>query len=492
MIYLSINLIGKRFFSNSDDLPFGLTLKGKARSFVLAHETLRNVIIKGKSLKIGNSSIKFVDVDRNSKLINAVAEVSDVDNGKGHAEMKVYIPSHKKGKTVTIEIRKMSGYEFVHAEVLKRFLVKLLDGFIEGKDLNQLIDNGRGDSSKKMSIKSKLFSCDICSFQSRLISGLKTHYTRIHGKKYSLKENDSSVNYGKICVSKTQKLDSDCVRCKDCGLAFVDDKSLADHKGSVHTKSLKRCNSVGSTTISPPKKKQDIEKDYDLGDVEMIEDVVIDEASDIVVKLLEARIKDLESKLDIMKKEKVSAFTFQNRLLKELIELRSSNLTSKTSPRLIDVKSEHLSKLRGFTKRYQIRPDGGCLQSSFAVHAFNDQEKGLDVRRDLNQHIVDNFDYYKEKISWPFVEVVGVGDNSETVTATTDDEMIELLKSEKSLLLYSNSHDVAALANFYNITVNIFCYSKSSDFWHKFEPESKMVRQEESRNQYQDIFLYYE
>ena len=86
----------EKVFSNSDDLPFGLTLKGKARSFVLAHETLRNVIIKGKSLKIGNSSIKFVDVDRNSKLINAVAEVSDVDNGKGHAEMKVYIPSHKK------------------------------------------------------------------------------------------------------------------------------------------------------------------------------------------------------------------------------------------------------------------------------------------------------------------------------------------------------------------------------------------------------------
>ena len=95
----------------------------------------------------------------------------------------------------------------------------------------------------KFRYKSEFFRnfCDICSFQSRLITGLKTHYTRIHGKKYSLKENVSSDNHGKICVSKTQKLDSDCVRCKDCGLAFVDDKSLADHKGSVHTKSLKRC-----------------------------------------------------------------------------------------------------------------------------------------------------------------------------------------------------------------------------------------------------------
>ena len=100
-----------KIFSNSDDKPFGLTIKGKAKSFVSAHESLRKVLIKGKSLKILQREVKFADVDQTGRVLNTVVEVFDnVNNDRGHVEMKVYIPGHKKGKAVTIELRKLSVF----------------------------------------------------------------------------------------------------------------------------------------------------------------------------------------------------------------------------------------------------------------------------------------------------------------------------------------------------------------------------------------------
>ena len=111
----------EKVFSNSDDEPFGITLKGKTKGFHSAHESLRETMIKGKSLKIGKKSIKFLDVDRTSRMVNAVIEVNDANKEKGHVEIKVYIPSRIKVKTLTIELRKLSGYDFCACEDFERF-----------------------------------------------------------------------------------------------------------------------------------------------------------------------------------------------------------------------------------------------------------------------------------------------------------------------------------------------------------------------------------
>ena len=130
-------------FSNSDDEPFGITLKGKTKGFVSEHQAMREIMIKGKSLRVQRKSIKFLDVDRSSRMVNAIIEVSDANKERGQVEMKVYIPSKIKVKTLTKELRKLTGYDFLHVKILKDILSILLDGFINGKSLDDIIDNGR-------------------------------------------------------------------------------------------------------------------------------------------------------------------------------------------------------------------------------------------------------------------------------------------------------------------------------------------------------------
>ena len=100
-------------YLNSDREPFGLTINGKSKEYIHAHEGLKNMIKKGKQYTIDDGTIKVLDVTNNKAMLNAILETSVNGGSKGNAEIKVYNPSLNKKK-----LRKMSGFDYSQVEIL--------------------------------------------------------------------------------------------------------------------------------------------------------------------------------------------------------------------------------------------------------------------------------------------------------------------------------------------------------------------------------------
>ena len=89
-------------YLNSDKEPFGLTINGKAKQYIHAHQTLKELMKKGKQLKGEEALLKILDVTNNKGMMNSIIEVSVKDGERGNVEMKIYNPSVHKKKGATI------------------------------------------------------------------------------------------------------------------------------------------------------------------------------------------------------------------------------------------------------------------------------------------------------------------------------------------------------------------------------------------------------
>ena len=90
-------------YLNSDREPFGLTLNGKTKEYVNAHENLKSMIKKGKQIKVEAGSMKILDVTNNNAMVIAIVEVTVNGAVKGNVELKVYNTSLNKKKGATVK-----------------------------------------------------------------------------------------------------------------------------------------------------------------------------------------------------------------------------------------------------------------------------------------------------------------------------------------------------------------------------------------------------
>ena len=88
--------------------------------------------------------MRILDVTANKSSVRAIVEVNPECGTKGKVELKVHNPSVTKKKGATVELIKMSGYEYSHVEVLKNIITVLLDGFIDGSDVEEVLNNSKG------------------------------------------------------------------------------------------------------------------------------------------------------------------------------------------------------------------------------------------------------------------------------------------------------------------------------------------------------------
>ena len=86
---------------------------------------------------------------------------------------------------------------------------------------------------------------------------------------------------------------------------------------------------------------------------------------------------------------------------------------------------------------FKAAPDGACLTNCFAVHAYEDTNEAMKVKKYVNHHIADNMDYYQNKIVFPYIETVGVGSFAKNVRIETSEEMKIFLKSDEALHVYT-------------------------------------------------------
>ena len=93
----------------------------------------------------------------------------------------------------------------------------------------------------------------------------------------------------------------------------------------------------------------------------------------------------------------------------------------------------------------------------------------------MNNHIADNWDYYGNKVSLPYKETVGVGEHAKPVEKKTGAEMIDFLRSEDALMVFSNYQELLAIANVFNISISVFSYGNCEPKWSEIYPDPSMV-----------------
>jgi len=137
-----------------------------------------------------------------------------------------------------------------------------------------------------------------------------------------------------------------------------------------------------------------------------------------------------------LKHQHVKDQQFQSELVENLHLLRKSTINY--SNKFDSVLQEHICLLKSFRFRYKAKPDGACLINCLAVHIFENEDHAMKLKKKINDHIAENLEHYKASIVYPFVETVGVGKTSRKVEITTDDQMVEFLRSEDSYYAYGN------------------------------------------------------
>ena len=153
-------------YLNSDKNPLGVSINGKSKEYVCAHQEIKNLLKKGKKYVINKTSIRVLDVTVNNSSTNAIMEVMEKGATKGNVELKIHAPSVHRKKGATIEMRKMSGQEYSHVTTLKNAITSLLDGFILGDEVSKVLEDlkkgSRRNCASRVTSKPKPFSCDLC------------------------------------------------------------------------------------------------------------------------------------------------------------------------------------------------------------------------------------------------------------------------------------------------------------------------------------------
>ena len=201
----------------------------------------------------------------------------------------------------------------------------------------------------------------------------------------------------------------------------------------------------------------------------------------------------METQVRVLTDERKKDQQLNTELLQHLEKLTSKTKENNIPNHLSGVREEHLPSLQGFRMKYKVRGNGRCLENCTAIHTLGDEEEGIEIRKMINNRMADDWEsYWKTKIALPFKEVLTVDGEEVVIEKGTDKEMIEFLRSEIALKVYSTGHEILAIANLFNIRVHIFTYKGNSGRWNVVHPDpASGASVELGASWAPDMFLYH-
>ena len=176
-------------------------------------------------------------------------------------------------------------------------------------------------------------------------------------------------------------------------------------------------------------------------------------------KIRQKQVKEEEKEREQIKKQK------KEKEEKQAEKVNNKKLKKKKKVARNKVKDE---KLKPFLKElpigvknligseyciYKIEGDGACGLRSAATWLFQDQTLGPYLGRNLNNHFVQNWEYWKTFISFPFEREVGIGKKKKF---ESENELFDFfLNSKDGAFMWRDHEDFAALANIYQFKIKI-------------------------------------
>ena len=288
-------------FTNSDGEPFGLTIKGKGKH-IDAHNKVMdtlNRLPKDKATTFGRVKLTVTDKVKTNTIFNAKVTITSEEGPEGQVEVKIHKPSDKR-HTATIEVRKLTGFEFENVERVKNVIINMLDDFTGGKSVSKILLTAKGKAKpyspliKQPSLSVKLLACTECDFKIKSVAALKNHITINHkslkvkchtcGFESDLNEMESHNKEFHLVhqsIKKQNKRKKVVYGCDKCGVTVDTQRKLRTHKEGQHP-----LETSSSCEPSPPRKKV----------VKQMEDVTVKE-SKLEVKEFEDKQKEQKDKV---------------------------------------------------------------------------------------------------------------------------------------------------------------------------------------------------
>ena len=453
----------------------GITFKGKDPEYIDAHRKLSGMFLtKGEQFLINGIEMRISDTPKNKPIS---IELKPKVGLSGKANLKIYDQNKRGG--ATIHITKVSGGDLLHSKILAFDVIKfLLDKIISG-----VISDGSIATFKKKSVSKNEAGneCKYCEKSFLNSQGLKLHKAKDHAA-------DKSFD------------------CKECASWFKTENELTEHMNAIHV-----------VVRSPEPKKQKVNlkddanagiKDVDCDDMEI--DVEIDSKVEDTVtlskrndeKILEKHkseekkeelLKEINRKRQLLtveeerkRKRQISVNKKKRKKLSQKERKREigghEQKKNVKNPKLVEIDKKYATlfaeaklDIEKFVI-YKVKGDGACGATCTAIHCHRDEKLGNYVRRNTNEYIAQLWEYFKEHVTFPHTQMVGVN----SVTFKDESEYLTFLtKNNKSGLLWMDHGDLQAVANMYQIkvhilTTNIASLEETKARWTHLVPDQRL------------------
>ena len=90
-------------YLNSDKEPFGLTINGKSKEYLHAHETLKQLMKKGKEYTVEEGVIKILDATNNKGQMNTIMKFQNLKEKGEMLKSKSMLQVFRKRKELLLK-----------------------------------------------------------------------------------------------------------------------------------------------------------------------------------------------------------------------------------------------------------------------------------------------------------------------------------------------------------------------------------------------------
>ena len=292
-------------------------------------------------------------------------------------------------------------------------------------------DNEKGAAIMKIFGPNKKKEYTICVTKAKKCDNLYVNVLAKDIIKPLLNSFISGEGWSKLVRSvQNQKLAESNFKCKVCSISFLTSQLLKDHLHEKHeAQTLTKCEDCDYTG----KNVNDLEAHILTMHAIFPMDVDTSVYSDVT------SVKPVDQKEDTVKDMIIDDYDVVYTNLPE-------NVLHLVNPD--DV-------------QFVIPSDGACGSGCGAAHILNNHKAGPKLRKTLNNHMVENWWFYKEKISFPYERKVGV--SGKVVKLQNEHMLCKFLRTEEASYLWSDCEDLLAMCNLYQMNIKVISITDVED-----------------------------
>merc|ERR1712240_617450 len=198
----------------------------------------------------------------------------------------------------------------------------------------------------------------------------------------------------------------------------------------------------------------------------------------------ERQIKKEKNKKKLAKKAKA-----KEKQGKERLQAKSNTKIKRLDDNLESLFSEVGLDIQDYVI-YKAKPDGACASNCVAIALHHDEGQGQYVRRNINNYIVEHWEYQKQFMVFPHTQMVG----KQEITFAEEEYLKFLSKDERSGMLWMEYTDLQAVANYFQVTVHILTtdvknVKGSKARWTHLEPDARMKSHSQIQQELPDVWM---